>query len=654
MKLIARDRRGWTTRPGRASDRGGAAAGTPRGPGGIGQAWWHARTATIRRRARPRRAARRTARRSPPWHAGRRREGPRRSSIACAAASSHSEIVRWAVCMRPAASASSSPRRGLPASSPSAASTAASAMPAHVAAVRSASRENHGCSLIAPGPPNRARTGASWNTTRCDTDAAQPVAAIPALVDLDAVRVAEIDPHGERRPAVGVAGQHERAIQASGARAERLDAAQRLAAGHLHDGRGRPLAGTRVPAPDACAQRAGVDRGELVVAQLRRGLDEQSLDGVEVSVEDPPDRPIRARDLPHQLELGRRRRPDALGLGVPRERSRALERRDLAFRESARPDPGRGLTPWRRSARAPRRRSAAISARSAQSRRSSQCPQLEPVGASLRRRPARRSRASARRRCGARPARCRRAPARSRRSSSRSRVASNICLGADPAPIVGVDRPVDEPEVLLTRDLARPPGELAPGRSPQGRGSRPARAGAPAPLTVSLRPHAMSREEWRTCSSQCRPTTCPSSGIRAIRSGCRAARGAITKNVAGAPTSASRSSRRGVQTGSGPSSNVSAITLFPYPVTTPRNRNKTGSRSRQFVCSDAVLRVGRSSKPETRNWRRHGREFELEEDRDHRHRRRRAGRARQAPRGGGEGRGPRRSCCRSRPARSRR
>ena len=55
-----------------------------------------------------------------------------------------------------------------------AAATALSAMPAHEAAVRSASRANQGCAAIAPGPPNSSSTGRSSNTTRCDTEARRP------------------------------------------------------------------------------------------------------------------------------------------------------------------------------------------------------------------------------------------------------------------------------------------------------------------------------------------------------------------------------------------------------------------------------------------------------------------------------------------------
>src|SRR5438309_8903960 len=53
-----------------------------------------------------------------------------------------------------------------------------------------------------------------------------------------------------------------------------------------------------------------------------------------MSVEDTSDRPVRVRHLAHQLELGGRRRTDALGLGVPGERARALQRGDLALRKA--------------------------------------------------------------------------------------------------------------------------------------------------------------------------------------------------------------------------------------------------------------------------------------------------------------------------------
>ena len=124
--------------------------------------------------------------------------------MARAARSSQAEIVRWAVSIRPAASSSSGPQSGRAGDASSAPSTAPSAIPAQLAAVRSASRPNHGCCASAPGPPNRASTGASLEDHAVRDRRAHPGAAIPAFVDGDRVRIGEIDPDGEpARPPSG-------------------------------------------------------------------------------------------------------------------------------------------------------------------------------------------------------------------------------------------------------------------------------------------------------------------------------------------------------------------------------------------------------------------------------------------------------------------
>ena len=62
------------------------------------------------------------------------------------------------------------------------------------------------------------------------------------------------------------------------------------------------------------------------------------------------------------------------------------------------------------------------------------------------------------------------------------------------------------------------------------------------------------------CSQVCMPVSCPSAAMRRTSSGCRSAFAPTRKNVALTPLSRSRSSTRGVISGSGPSSNVSATT----------------------------------------------------------------------------------------------
>lgn len=101
----------------------------------------------------------------------------------------------------------------------------------------------------------------------------------------------------------------------------------------------------------------------------------------------------------------------------------------------------------------------------------------------------------------------------------------------------------------------------------------------PSAHTVSPTTQAPVCDECRTCSLQCTPIPCPSARMRAIRSGWATARGAIGKNVASAAAAASRSSRRDVHTGSGPSSKVN-ITPSPYPAgTVDKDATSTPARA---------------------------------------------------------------------------
>ena len=215
--------------------------------------------ATIRRRVRPRRAARRTARRSLPWHGGQRPGRSSPLSIACAAASSHSEIVRCG-CLHASRGERlqlSSPRLGGELAERRLDCGVGHACPRRGSAQRVAGEPRLLAQRARPAEPGQHGGVVEHHPVR--HRGAQPVAAIPALVDLDAVRVTEVDPNRQRRFAVGVAGQHQRAIQAAGAGAERLDAAQRLAAG-------RPP-----PPPRAAPRRGAGPRPRRPRAARRRG-----------------------------------------------------------------------------------------------------------------------------------------------------------------------------------------------------------------------------------------------------------------------------------------------------------------------------------------------------------------------------------------------
>src|SRR6202012_5754361 len=91
-----------------------------------------------------------------------------------------------------------------------------------------------------------------------------------------------------------IARKDERAVQAAGTGAERLDAAQHLLpAGPAHRRRGAPP-GPRTAPPHARAPLSGEYARQLAIAQPRRSLDGEALDGVEVAVEDAADRAVGA------------------------------------------------------------------------------------------------------------------------------------------------------------------------------------------------------------------------------------------------------------------------------------------------------------------------------------------------------------------------
>ena len=124
------------------------------------------------------------------------------------ASASHRSMVCACVSMRPTARAArSSPASARGASASSAAARAASAMPAQLAAVRMASRPNHGSRSSSSGPPSSACTRAPWKSHEVALGGAHAGGGEPRAVDLDAL--GEIDVGDAAR--VAVARQHERA-----------------------------------------------------------------------------------------------------------------------------------------------------------------------------------------------------------------------------------------------------------------------------------------------------------------------------------------------------------------------------------------------------------------------------------------------------------
>ena len=220
------------------------------------------------------------------------------SALAASSARGRCRAARPAVARRPA------PRArvfGRAARWRNASCTAESAAPAQVAAVRTASRANHGCWLSAPGGPSSASTGARWKMTRWLAEECMPAAAEPPAVDLDGVGHCEVDPRGRRWSGAGRVGdQHQRAVQPAGARAESL----------------MPRRSCRRPGARACPRRASGSAPQtparswpaaIAVSSRWRSaagrLDAQALDRVEVAVEDAGDARVGARDLAQQRQL---------------------------------------------------------------------------------------------------------------------------------------------------------------------------------------------------------------------------------------------------------------------------------------------------------------------------------------------------------------
>ena len=253
--------------------------------------------------------------------------------MACAAALSHIPTVCCSLSMRPAARSSSGPAPGRAANSLTAASAAASTIPPQLAAVRSASRANQGCTESAPAQPELSQDRRVVENHPVRDRGAQARTPVPSLVDLDASRIGQVDPHRNGRPGMVLSGQDECTIEPAGTRTEGLDTSQNGAAGFDDHGRRWSLIRTRIASPHTGSEPVVPDRVELALAECRRGLDGQPFDRVEVTIEDPPDRSVRASGGPDEAQLSCGRRAIGTGLRVPGQNSRPLERVDRVVRE---------------------------------------------------------------------------------------------------------------------------------------------------------------------------------------------------------------------------------------------------------------------------------------------------------------------------------
>ena len=165
-------------------------------------------------------------------------------------------------------------------------------MPAQPDAVRRASRPNQGSRESSPGSPSTSSTGAPWKMTRWLSEARMPAPRYqPRSISTPSLRSTYASSGGPgSSPRTRISA---RSIPA-GARAEDLDAHQdETASGHPPMPCRRPFPGGGVRAPDAEQQLAGRHGAELAGAQRLGGGHAQPLDGVQVPVEDAPDRSVR-------------------------------------------------------------------------------------------------------------------------------------------------------------------------------------------------------------------------------------------------------------------------------------------------------------------------------------------------------------------------
>ena len=313
-----------------------------------------------------------------------------------------------------------------------------------------------------------------------------------------------------------------------GARAEGLDAAQDEAAARSRRGGRAPSPGPG-SAPQTPSRRSPPSTAASSrVAQLRLSGDFEPLDRVQVAVED--------RGRPRR----RRRRP---GAAAPTRRDRGLRRAPRRSSRSGRPPRPARRRPRAGSAargRAPSALAAIVGERLVEPRaRSGRAADSAAAVMPAPRRsretvavvsPARSAVASSSS-VSAHRLRAAVAP----RTRAEAVVHQDHVAAAQPAlgleraehlphvvaaPVVGVDVPAPEPQLVLAGEPAGgvglDPPRRPPGREPHAERRQHRRARWPGPT----RPRRRCAREWRTWSRQWKPTSCPPSSIAAIRSGC--------------------------------------------------------------------------------------------------------------------------------------
>ena len=151
-----------------------------------------------------------------------------------------------------------------------AAATTPSAIPAQVALVRIASRENQGSRSISPSSAEHGEHARAGEHDPVALGRAQAIGPVPVAVDRHAAREIHV---GEATPVSRVARDDQRALHASGARAERLHAVQSEAVRPVAQ-RGRlALTALGIRTPDPEEQAPGGDRRRASAASSTPGAD---------------------------------------------------------------------------------------------------------------------------------------------------------------------------------------------------------------------------------------------------------------------------------------------------------------------------------------------------------------------------------------------
>src|ERR687897_129256 len=253
-----------------------------------------------------------------------------------AACSSQRSIVPREASVRPAAREARS-SGGLPwlfaARMSRAPSTAESATPAQVTAVRIASRPKYGSRTSSPGSPSTASTGAPSKTTRWLSEERIPDALNHSSSTLTPSERSTYASSGGQGGSPAGARTATSAVYSGGAATKGLDALKSVAALRFDQSGRCSLPGYGVGTPHPEAQAPGSDGRKVSGAQWLGGQHRNTLHAVEVAVEDPADRTVSPRDgAQHPPLLGEGCAAPEPGAGLRRRHSKDSCRRECSER----------------------------------------------------------------------------------------------------------------------------------------------------------------------------------------------------------------------------------------------------------------------------------------------------------------------------------